>query len=315
MGLTNFPHGITSFGVPILPAAIPEVLTGNVFFVDSGKGADTGSSGKDTETPFATIDYAIGRCTANNGDVIYVMPGHTESVIAASGITCDVAGVSIIGLGKGGDRPTVTLSTATTATVVVSAASVLIRNILFVGNLDNIATCLSISGKDCTIDNCEFRDTSDALHFLSPITTGGANTADRLTVTNCKCVQLATAATAFIIASGGAITGLVVKNNYVNSAATGDVGHFIIFGAVVILDAEITDNICDVTGATNASVGIFMTGSDQTMTGVVARNYCASLDTTTELFCTATMTFALFENYYTGTVNAHGKLWPAVDGA
>jgi hypothetical protein len=56
-----------------------------------------------------------------------------------------------------------------------------------------------------------------------------------------------------------------------------------------------------------------MTGSSATSTGVCARNYASSLDTTGALFCTATLTFSLFENYYTGAVANSGLLWPAAD--
>jgi L-asparaginase/Glu-tRNA(Gln) amidotransferase subunit D len=63
--------------------------------------------------PAATLDGAIGKTTANNGDLILVHPGHSETLSAAAAITCDVAGVTIVGLGTGNNRPTFTLDTAT----------------------------------------------------------------------------------------------------------------------------------------------------------------------------------------------------------
>ena len=100
MGLTKFPNGISSMGMPVIGGAYS--TTGSVFFVDSNTGSN-GNSGADKDHPFADIDYAIGRCTASKGDIIFVMPGHSET--AATQITCDVAGVSIIGLGRGGNNP------------------------------------------------------------------------------------------------------------------------------------------------------------------------------------------------------------------
>ena len=38
-------------------------------------------------------------------------------------------------------------------------------------------------------------------------------------------------------------------------------------------------------------------------------------DTTTELIATAGTGLKFFENYYTGTADASGKLWPVVDAA
>ena len=101
--LTNYPNGITSFGVPVMGGGVEiPASTGNYFFVHSGTGSDA-YDGKNPKVvdrssgPFATVDYAIGKCTASNGDVVIVMPGHAETLTAA--VTVDVAGVQVIGLG------------------------------------------------------------------------------------------------------------------------------------------------------------------------------------------------------------------------
>lgn len=73
---------------------------GEHFFVDSVNGLDT-NPGSTWNSPLATIDAAIGKCSPNRGDVIYVRPGHTENITAATGINCDVAGITIQGLGSG----------------------------------------------------------------------------------------------------------------------------------------------------------------------------------------------------------------------
>lgn len=313
MTLTAFPHGVSSFGVPVIGSGIPPT-TGKYLFVDSNTGSNS-NPGTDPEQPLDTIDYAIGRCTASKGDVIIVMPGHTESIAAAGGIAADVAGISIIGLGQGSLRPTITLGTATAASFTVSAANVTIDNLLFTSALDNVATVFTVSANDCTIKNCEFRDATDALHFLSCILTGTVdNGADGLAVVNCKRWALAAGALAFVSILGNC-NRLLLKDNWVQSAGTGDVGHFVIMAAKVCLDALIIGNICNVLGAANASVGVFMTGDSTTSTGVLAYNLCSSLDTGSELFATATLDFFAFENYYCGTIATSGKLWPAVDGA
>ena len=56
--------------------------TGNIFFVDSGSatGADSVGAGRNPDLPFLTIDYAVGQCTANNGDYIIAMPGHAAEL-------------------------------------------------------------------------------------------------------------------------------------------------------------------------------------------------------------------------------------------
>ena len=75
------------------------MTTGNIFFVHSGTGTNGAGYGQNPDAPVASIDYAVGLCTANQGDRIYVMPGHVETVATASGLAADVAGVEIIGIG------------------------------------------------------------------------------------------------------------------------------------------------------------------------------------------------------------------------
>ncbi|MBU1623383.1 MAG: hypothetical protein KJ597_07465 [Nanoarchaeota archaeon] len=136
---------------------------GDIWFVDSGaSGASDGVGyGRNTDKPFATIDYAIGQCTASNGDVIYVLPGHAETYSTTGAkITLDVIGVSIIGLGKGSARPTLTFG-HTGATIAWTAASCSIENLLFVTSADSVVTFATISGADWALKNCETRDTTN----------------------------------------------------------------------------------------------------------------------------------------------------------
>ena len=138
------------------------------------------------------------------------------------------------------------------------------------------------------------------------------NAADGLTVAGCREFSIDAATTAFVSILGNC-DRLCIMDNFVVQGATGNVGHFLIMSSKVCLGARILRNMISVTGAANATVGVFMTGSSTTSSGVCAFNLCRSLDTTGALFCTATLTFALFENYYTGDVAASGLLWPAAD--
>src|SRR3954465_1858829 len=73
----------------------------NVFFVQStnGNAGDSSGKGQTPDAPFATIDYAVGQCSANQGDLILVLPGHAETVSAAAGLALDVAGITVLGIG------------------------------------------------------------------------------------------------------------------------------------------------------------------------------------------------------------------------
>lgn len=189
MAYSNYPHGFLN-GVVIRGVPLLQLHPGKVHWVNGSsvlpEGGIGGSNGNDGTylRPYATIDYAIGKCTASRGDIIAVMPGHTETVIAAAGIDLDVAGVAIIGLGRGSLRPTVTFTTAAAASVDVAAANVLIHNILFVNGIDSQTHMLDVHASDVTIDNCEFREGA-ATQALSAITADTAdNDSDRLVVSN-----------------------------------------------------------------------------------------------------------------------------------
>lgn len=157
--------------------------TGNRFFVDSGNtvnGKDVAGGGLNPDVPFVTLDYAIGQCTANNGDIIYLMPGHAETLTAAGGVTCDIAGIKIIGLGEGSDRPTLTFSsTDNTASVLITAASTTIKNIIGICGDDGLTNPFHIQAADCTLD-IEWRDGSATVEAAAAIV--GTDAADRLNV-------------------------------------------------------------------------------------------------------------------------------------
>ena len=154
--LTRFPHGVSSFGVPVFGGG-PLITTGKFWFVHSGTG-NNGNSGKDSDHPFASIDYAMGKCTANKGDIIIVMPGHTETVSSAGLLDLDVAGTMIYGLGAGASRPVINFTTATSADMDVDAASITMVNILFTGGFDALVAPVDVNATDFTMINCEMRD-------------------------------------------------------------------------------------------------------------------------------------------------------------
>lgn len=148
---------------------------GNIFYVNSNHDSKSDASGygRSPDSPFATLDYAIGQCTANNDDVINVAAQHAETIIAADGVNADVAGITIIGHGKGDKRPTFTMGTATTATFGINADNVTIKNLRFVGNIDSLATFLDVDNAYFVCEDCDFftSSTKEALAFVDLATT------------------------------------------------------------------------------------------------------------------------------------------------
>ncbi|KKN55755.1 hypothetical protein LCGC14_0579040 [marine sediment metagenome] len=181
-----------------------------ILFVDGNHtnalNADDGEHGHSFVKPLATLNYAISLCTANAGDVILVAPNHTETIAdtgSASGtatdeLVIDVAGITIIGIGKNSARPTFTFNGATDAACVITAAQdITISNIIFAGGLEDIANLMTVDGTSdgLTLDNCEFRDGGtnvlETVHQIN-LATG----ADRVTINNCR----------FFTTSGGTST-------------------------------------------------------------------------------------------------------------
>ena len=155
-------------------------------------------------------------------------------------------------------------------------------------------------------------DSSDALHFLSIVTTNATDqAAEGLTVVGNEWYGLAVAPLAFVSILA-ATNHVLITDNHVNMAATNDVGHFVTIAAKVVLNFRCLRNILRVTGATNATVGIFLTGSSTTNNGVVAYNLVDSLDVTTPLLATAGTKLSFFENYYPAAADKNGALLPAI---
>jgi hypothetical protein len=72
MGLTNFPGGVSSLGVPVVPYGVPFGPTSKAFFVHPGVGSD-GARGTDIRHPLQTLDKAHDLCTAGKNDVVFLI--------------------------------------------------------------------------------------------------------------------------------------------------------------------------------------------------------------------------------------------------
>ncbi len=264
--------------------------TGNIFFVDSGNtanGGDTAGFGFSPDAPFLTIDFAVGQCVANNGDRIYVMPGHAETVSAAAGLALDVAGITIIGLGDGTDTPTVTLDTIVSADVDVDAANVTIENIHFKSGFADVAVCLDVNATDFTCRRCRFTEAADDQNFKVCIQDAAAAASDRITVENCYALQDDAVNTHFINFAGTP-KGCIVRDNIL----IGDWGTMAIGGAGIIVFCTIVDNVIYNAASDNDSC----INLAATATGIVMRNLCggaaAQANGVTATAC------AIAENYY-----------------
>lgn len=166
--------------------------TGSVFFVSSVTGSSS-NTGLTIGKPKATIAQAVALCAAAKNDVIVVLPGHAEAYAGAAALTVDKSGVTILGIGNGRNRPTLTWGTATTAQVLVTAANVQFSNMVFdFTGFDAIVAAIAVDAADVWFEGCEFLTNSGTIGVVSGITVGGTTTSPRFKVTNSRFVGPAT---------------------------------------------------------------------------------------------------------------------------
>lgn len=311
--LSSYPAGFNN-GVEISKIPLIGVMPGRVWWVGSASGGGDGNPGTRAR-PLATLDNAIGRCTANKGDIIILMPGHAETITSATALLLDVAGITIIGLGTGASRPTFTLSTANTTKIPVSAANISIFNCVFVGNFLSIATCfLLTTAPEFSVDLCEFRDTSAVLGFLSIITTTVAVNADGLRFTRNTVQSDATTTPGPAVVLAGTIDRVTINDNFItHTVASNNVAALLEHGALVVTHLEVARNRVYSINTDTATGAILVKTTAITGSGMIFDNKVRALDVAAAILVpAAAVQYGQFNNLYTGDVAFSGFVLPAI---
>lgn len=139
---TDFPNGGANDRAILNKFYEPGKAIGNVFYVSSLVGSATGS-GFSPDNAFSTIALAVAACTANNGDVIYLLPGHNEGFGDAQ-LTINKAGIKIIGLGEGPARPRIDFDHAN-ASIDITASGVTLQGIDLLPSVTVVAIGIDIN--------------------------------------------------------------------------------------------------------------------------------------------------------------------------
>lgn len=310
---------LSRYGAIANPLPVPP--TGKVFLV-----ADSGVVDYETlgfEFPvdkdgvvrvFSTLDAAVSACTADRGDVIYVMPGHTEVVSDAGDIALDVGGVKIIGLGEGTKRPSISFDTATDASVTVSDDDISIENFVFsAGFADIVAPFTLTTAKNFKIKGCDFVAEATDENFLSLVDTSTTdNAADGLTIEDCVWIEPDTATLSMLDVDAD-LDRLTVKNCYLNLGVnTSDLPAIaIVATGKDLTNLRVEDNV--VIRLNDANPLLITADTTTANTGVVSGNKVRHLDVAGELLVTAATNIGFFENNATAAVDKSGYILPAVD--
>ena len=162
-GFTNFPSGVMSLGIPVVPANLFG-RTSKAFFVDPVNGSD-GNRGTDIRQPLATLSQAHSLCTAGNNDVVYLIGnGLTSGTARETGtLTWSKDSTHLIGICSGNhiaQRARISSASGTTfATMMtVSADGCRFENIHVFQDYNTAATnaCLNVTGERHAFVNCHF---------------------------------------------------------------------------------------------------------------------------------------------------------------
>jgi hypothetical protein len=280
-----------------------------VFFVNSVTGNNTtvgsGSNGVDPTTPFKTLAFAITQCVSSNADVIYLMPGHVETVSSATSHNINKIGVTIIGLGNKTNRPKLNFS-ATTSVLTISAASVAIKNVQLYSTIDEVVTAISVTAAYATLDAVDVVETS-AKQFIQFCLTVAAAT--DLTIQNCIHHQsTASASNALWIQLVGA-DRFKILNNLIQITTTNSASSSVIESDTTApVNGLLLNNIIVQLGGT-ATIPIKMVASTS---GFALNNFVASQKTA--IAGSIALASMYGANNYAGHVaNTNGLLEPVVD--
>lgn len=161
--------GGVQVGVPFQASVRGQLPGGKAIFVSNRSGVSAGN-GTEPSKPFASILTAIAQVESNRGDCIYVGQGHAQNVDAADWASAmgTKAGFSIVGVGVGLQRPSLTWTVAG-STFLLDTANVELANMrLFLagahatGSALTVAAPMTVSGDSCRLVNNDIRWGFDA---------------------------------------------------------------------------------------------------------------------------------------------------------
>jgi len=295
-------YGIESISIPRLSPAAKVHFVGPTsaawygeFIAAYGPDADGGNRA------FPTIVAALAdsNVVASRGDYIVVLPGHTETVTAAGTITVSKAGLSIVGLGEGNQRPIINYTTAAAASFDITAASVTIDNLIFtMTGVDAITAGINVSAAGVTIRNCRIVNASaSAQATLCVLTTAAA---DRFKFINNEVTGTTDAGTTAAVRLVGGDSIVIEGNTFFGAYGSGN-------GAIenittACTQIRITGNFINNQTASSTKGIVAVAGTS----GLVSNNRIQILSGTAPI--TGAGLSWVGGNYYAGTIATAGVL-------
>lgn len=250
---------------------------------------------------FTTLAAAIAdaNVVASRGDVLLLLPGHTETMVGASTLSLSKAGLTIIGLGSGALRPTVSFTTSTAADFNIDAAGITIENVIFdATGIDAVAAAIDVNAAQTTFRKCVFINASASAQATIMIDATGAT--DELTIEDCEFYGTSDAGTTTAIDIVGGNRHKIRRSTFIGaySAGVGAIRH----ATTASLGVVIEDNHINNLTASSTKAMVFAASA----TGVIRRNSMQILSGTAPI-TGAAMSWA-GGNYYAATIATAGTL-------
>lgn len=310
----NHPGFMGAYGTPFVPTDFVGT-GGKIFWVGNRSGLPAGN-GASPDYPLSTLNAGLAKCVSGRGDIVYVLPGHAESITAADGWSSLVAGTKIIGLGdQGADAPVFTW-TATASTVLADVANVRLQNLtlLMAGSLSSTSALTVTTGITGTaagwkIIGCNINVAVDADQLNTTAITLAAGCDDWTFANNEIWGGTAGTVTGVIVTAGG-VDRLKIVGNDIRACATAQL--------LDLSNAAITDNlILSNTMQNKLDTTTAVIKPHATSTGIVDNNrwFTAAAGTApaSSGFTTYTTTYWFGINQCSTVSGASALLSPAVD--
>jgi len=273
--------------------------TGTVFYVSSTTGSN-GNLGTDPAFPKATIAGAQSAATASQGDIVVVLPGHSETLTAV--LTLSKAGVKYIGLGEGLLRPTLTINGAIDG-VNITGANITFENFQFPApGTDDQTADINVTGAGVTIRNTYHIGSTTSKNKTDIITV--ASGANDLLVEGVVCYNTVVDCVSWL-----SLEAAVARATIRNCTVQGQFSTAVLMDEATATLVTIEDNLFKNTKAATAVV-TFTTGNS---TGVMRRNDCSGRHTTIASNIVPGTGMDFFHNYVVEEAALNGILIPAAD--
>lgn len=252
--------------------------------------ASDNGSGLDPTAPLATLVQAMTNAVA--GDQVIVGAGHVETIVSAAQLDVTLDNITILGQGRGSQRPKITVTTIVGAFARVSGDGVVLSNVVLDGGFDAITKLFHVTGDDFVgVDLAVTQSTGQPVNAIL------LTAADRGKILGLEAEQAGAGATSCIDCVGGneiEIAGCRIRGDYGAACVENS--------ATAMVAVDIHDNRLDNVNAIDVCIDLVATTK-----GWIGRNHCR-IATDAQTTWIDAGDCAMFENYGVNNDTETGKL-------